>query len=71
MRIPRTATDAAINLAERLSVFEHSNNSITIPHPRSTLVSLLFTVTVTVTRQLSLRNDRLTRALGLASTMYP
>lgn len=72
------ATDAAINLAERLSIFEHSNNSITIPPrfplPRSTLVSLLFTVTVTVTRQLSYPPQRRSsdaRARGFASTMYP
>lgn len=57
-----TATDAAINLAERGSPFS-STRIIRLPSPtrsppsthppRSTLVSLLFTVTVTVTRQLS------------------
>lgn len=51
-----TATDAAINLAPSGSprFRAHSNNSIIIsPPPQSTLVSPLFVVTVTVTRQLS------------------
>lgn len=71
-----TATDAAINLAVRLSVFEHSNNSITNPppaSPRRVLPSSRFyspSLSLSPVSCPVLRND-LTRAHGLASTMYP
>lgn len=55
---------AAINLAERLSVFEHSNNSITIL-PRRVLPSSRFyspSLSLSPVSCPVFRNDRLTRA---------